>query len=129
MSGHTHKNLHQVDDMAPKFGFPPEMQARFAQRALGLERTGLTHFRLAPGFRIPFAHRHEEQEEVYVVVSGSARIKVDDEVVELSQWDAIRVSGDSLRNLQAGPDGAEIIAFGESATQDQTEFVQGWWSD
>jgi uncharacterized cupin superfamily protein len=115
--------------MAPRFGMPPEMESRFAKSALGLERVGLTHFRLAPGFRIPFAHRHEDQEEVYVVVGGSARIKVEDEVIDLDQWDAIRVSGDTLRNLEAGPDGAEIIAFGESATQDQSEMVPGWWSD
>jgi mannose-6-phosphate isomerase-like protein (cupin superfamily) len=129
VSSYTHKNLREVDNMAPRFGFPPEMQSRFAQRALGLERTGLTHFTLAPGFRLPFAHRHEDQEEVYVVVSGSARIKVEDDVIDLNHLDAIRVSGDTLRNLEAGPDGAEILAFGESATQEQTEFVQGWWSD
>jgi mannose-6-phosphate isomerase-like protein (cupin superfamily) len=57
------------------------MQARFAGQSLGLDRTGLTGFRLAPGFRIPFAHRHEDQEEVYVVHRGSARIKVGDDVL------------------------------------------------
>jgi uncharacterized cupin superfamily protein len=129
VTSYTQKNLREVEDMAPRFGFPPEMQARFAKRTLGLERVGVTHFRLEPRFRIPFAHRHEDQEEVYVVVSGSARIKVDDEVIDLSQWDAIRVSGDSFRNLEGGPEGAEILAFGEGATEDQTEFVQGWWSD
>jgi uncharacterized cupin superfamily protein len=129
LSAYTVKNLREVEDMAPRFGFPPEMQARFAKSSLDLERVGATHFRLEPGFRIPFAHRHENQEEVYVVVSGSARIKVEDEVIELHQWDAIRVSGDSFRNLAAGPEGAEILAFGEGASQDQTEFVQGWWSE
>jgi uncharacterized cupin superfamily protein len=115
--------------MAPQFGMPAEMQSRFAARPLGLERTGLTYFRLAPGFRIPFAHRHEDQEEVYVVIRGSARIKVGEDVLDLSELDAVRVAGDTLRNLEAGPDGAEVIAFGERASQEQSEMVQGWWSE
>ena len=100
MSDYTHKRLPDVDDMAPQFGMPAEMQARFAARPLGLERTGLTYFRLAPGFRIPFAHRHEDQEEVYVVIRGSARIKIGDDVLDLSELDAVRVPGDTLRNLE-----------------------------
>jgi mannose-6-phosphate isomerase-like protein (cupin superfamily) len=129
MSDYTHKRLPDVDDMAPQFGMPAEMQARFAARPLGLERTGLTYFRLAPGFRIPFAHRHEDQEEVYVVIRGSARIKIGDDVLDLSELDAVRVPGDTLRNLEAGPDGAEVIAFGERAGEEQSEMVQGWWSE
>ena len=129
MSDYTHKSLPDVDDMAPQFGMPAEMQVRFAGQPIGLERTGLTYFRLAPEFRIPFGHRHEDQEEVYVVIRGSARIKVGDDVLELSELDAVRVAGDTIRNLEAGPDGAEVIAFGERAGQDQSEMVQGWWSD
>jgi quercetin dioxygenase-like cupin family protein len=129
MAPYSRTNLKEVEDMAPKFGFPPEMQSRFARTPLELERTGVTHFTLAPNFRVPFAHRHENQEEVYVVVSGSARVKIGDEVLDLEQWDAVRVAGDELRNLEAGPDGAEVIAFGESATPDETEFVQGWWGN
>jgi mannose-6-phosphate isomerase-like protein (cupin superfamily) len=129
MSDYTHKSLPDVEDMAPQFGMPAEMQARFAGRPMGLERTGLTYFRLAPGFRIPFGHRHEDQEEVYVVIRGSARIKVGDDVLELSELDAVRVPGDTIRNLEAGPDGAEVIAFGERAGQEQSEMVQGWWDD
>jgi uncharacterized cupin superfamily protein len=129
MSDYTHKSLPDVDDMAPQFGMPAEMQSRFAARPLGLERTGLTYFRLAPGFRIPFAHRHEDQEEVYVVIRGSARIKVGEDVLDLSELDAVRVAGDTLRNLEAGPDGAEVIAFGERASQEQSQMAQGWWSE
>ena len=129
MSEYTHKSLPDVEDMAPQFGMPAEMQARFAGQPMGLERTGLTYFRLAPGFRIPFGHRHEDQEEVYVVIRGSARIKVGDDVLELSELDAVRVAGDTIRNLEGGPDGAEVIAFGERAGQEQSEMVQGWWSD
>ena len=129
MSDYTHKSLPDVEDMAPQFGMPAEMQARFAGKPMGLERTGLTYFRLGPGLRIPFGHRHEDQEEVYVVIRGSARIKVGDDVLDLNELDAVRVAGDTLRNLEGGPEGAEVIAFGERAGQDQSEMVQGWWGD
>jgi quercetin dioxygenase-like cupin family protein len=129
MSDYTHKSLPDVEDMAPQFGMPAEMQARFARQPMGLERTGLTYFRLGPGCRIPFGHRHEDQEEVYVVIRGSARIKVGDDVLDLSELDAVRVAGDTIRNLEAGPDGAEVIAFGERAGQEQSEMVPGWWSE
>ena len=129
MSGYTVVNLKEVEDQAPKFGYAPHLESRFARRALGLENSGISHFKLAPGFRIPFGHRHEDQEEVYVVIRGSARIKVGDDVLELGELDAVRVPGDTLRNLEAGPDGAEVIAFGERAGQDQSEMVQGWWGE
>jgi mannose-6-phosphate isomerase-like protein (cupin superfamily) len=129
VTGYTHKNLADVKDMAPEFGMPPEMQSRFAREPMGLERVGLTYFRLAPGFRIPFGHRHVDQEEVYVVIKGSARMKVGDDVVELGTLDAVRVPGDTLRNLEGGPDGAEVLAFGERAGEDQSEMVPGWWSN
>ena len=129
MAEYSRANLTEVENMAPQFGFPEEMQSRFAREALGLDRTGLSLFELAPTFRIPFGHKHEDQEEVYVVVEGSARIKVEDEVLDLELWDAVRVPGDALRNLEAGPDGAKIIAFGERAGQDASEFAQNWWTD
>jgi uncharacterized cupin superfamily protein len=129
LSDYTHISLPDIEDMAPQFGMPAEMQTRFAGQPLGLDRTGLTYFRLAPGFRIPFAHRHEDQEELYVVTRGSARIKVGDDVLELGELDAVRVPGDTMRNLEAGPDGAEVIAFGERAGEDQSEMVPGWWSE
>ena len=79
------QNLREVEDAAPKFDMPSEIHARFARGALDGETLGLTLFKLEPNFRIPFGHKHEEQEEVYVVVKGSGRVKVDDEVVELSR--------------------------------------------
>jgi len=73
MSGYTKANLREdVDDQAPKFGMPAEMQARFARTPLGGKTLGLSLFKLAPSFRIPFGHKHAEQEEVYVVVRGTA---------------------------------------------------------
>ena len=129
MSDYTKVNLKDVEDSAPKFNMPPGMQARFARSAIEGETLGLTHFTLAPNFRIPFGHKHPNQEEVYVLVAGSATIKVEDEVIELQQWDAIRLGRDTMRNMQAGPDGAEYIAFGAGTDPRDAEMAPGWWNE
>jgi uncharacterized cupin superfamily protein len=127
---YTIVNLKEVDDLAPRFGLAPNLESRFAKRALGLENLGLSYFRLAPGFRQPFGHRHGEQEEVYVVVSGSVRMKVDDEIVELSAWDAIRVPGAAARCPEGGPNGAELIVVGAPLVErSDTEMLDDWWTD
>ena len=84
--------------------------------------------KLAPDFRIPFGHKHEGQEEVYVVLRGSARIKVEDEIVEVGPWDAIRFDMDTMRAVEAGPDGVEYLAFGAGDDPQDAEMVQDWWS-
>jgi mannose-6-phosphate isomerase-like protein (cupin superfamily) len=130
MSGYTKKNLkEEVENQAPKFGLPAELEARFARTALGGETLGLSLMKLAPGFRIPFGHKHAGQEEVYVVVRGSARIKVEDEIVELAEWDAIRFDKDTMRAVEAGPAGVEYLAFGAGDDPADAEMVPDWWSD
>ncbi len=128
MSNYTVKNLKQVENMAEQFGMSEGLEARFARGPLELENFGISYQRLEPNFRIPFGHKHGEQEEAYVILSGSARLKLDDEIVELRQWDAIRVPGEVTRNFEGGPDGAEVLAIGAPAAKD-TEMLQGWWAD
>ena len=127
---YTKKNLRSdVENQAPKFQMPSELEAHFARTPLGGETLGLTLFTLEPNFRIPFGHKHEGQEEVYVVVRGSARVKVDDEIVELGEWDAIRFDNDAMRNVEAGPDGLEYLAFSAGDDPGDAEMAPGWWSD
>jgi mannose-6-phosphate isomerase-like protein (cupin superfamily) len=130
MANYTKTNLRdEVENQAPKFGMPSEMEARFARRALGGETLGLSLMKLAPNFRIPFGHKHSGQEEIYVVVRGSARIKVGDEIVEVAEWDAIRFDNDTMRNVEAGPGGVEYLAFGAGEDPRDAEMVPNWWSD
>ena len=130
MPGYTTKNLkEEVENSAPKFDMPAEMEARFARRAIEGKTLGLSHIKLAPNFRIPFGHKHEGQEEVYVIVRGSARIKVEDEIVELGEWDAIRFDTNTMRNVEAGPDGVEYLAFGAGDDPLDAEMAPGWWTD
>jgi uncharacterized cupin superfamily protein len=129
MSGYTKTNLRDVENQAPRFKMPPELEARFARAVLGGETVGLSLMKLAPGFRMPFGHKHTAQEEVYVVLRGSARIKVDDEIVELGELDAIRFDKDAMRNVEAGPDGVEYLAFGAGDDPRDAEMVADWWVD
>jgi mannose-6-phosphate isomerase-like protein (cupin superfamily) len=130
VAGHTIRNLKELDDSAVQFGTSPSMEARFAREELGTEQSGLSYQRLAPGFRQPFGHRHKQQEEVYVVLSGSGRIKLDDEIVELREWDTVRIPPATTRQLEAGPDGLEYLAFGApNVGSGDAEVVEGWWSD
>lgn len=129
MSEFTQVNLKQdVENASEKFGLAPNMEARFARSALGLEGGGFSYQRLAPNFRGPFGHRHERQEEVYVVVSGSGRIKVGEDVHDLSQWDAVRIPAQSARGFEAGPDGLELLAIGFGEGGD-AEIINEFWSD
>jgi mannose-6-phosphate isomerase-like protein (cupin superfamily) len=130
MADYTRINLKQdVEDMAPRFGLSPGLESRFARVPLGLEESGVSYFRIAPGFRMPFGHRHGRQEEVYVIVSGTARIKLEDEIVELREWDLVRVPAATTRALEGGPDGAEVLAFGAPSDGNKdVEQVPGWWT-
>ena len=128
MSGYTRKNLREVENAAPRFQMPSEMEARFARSPIGGETLGLSLMTLAPDFRIPFGHKHRSQEEVYVVVRGSGRVRVGDETVELSQWDAIRFDRDTMRAVEAGPEGIEYIAFGAGDDPQEAEMDPGFWT-
>jgi quinol monooxygenase YgiN/quercetin dioxygenase-like cupin family protein len=110
-AGYTHLNLEAVEDMAPRFGFGEQGEARFANRALGTVGTGVSHQRLRPGVRQAFGHRHEHAEEVVVVLRGSGRAKIDDEIRDLGQLDAIRLAPGSTRAFEAGADGLELLVF------------------
>jgi mannose-6-phosphate isomerase-like protein (cupin superfamily) len=128
MADYTKVNLKEdVDDQAPNFGLAPNLEARMARVPLELEHSGISYQRLAPNFRVPFGHKHKTQEEVYIVVSGSLRLKLGDDVKELGPWDAVRISKETMRGLEAGPEGAEVIAIGAPGGPGDAEVEQDWW--
>jgi quercetin dioxygenase-like cupin family protein len=110
MSSYTKLNLLELEDAVGDRA--PEIEGRFGRTKLGSRDVGVSHFRYAPGFRSPMAHRHREQEEAYVVVAGSGRVLLDGEVLELRQWDTVRVAPEVVRAFEAGPDGLDVIAVG-----------------
>lgn len=129
MAEYTTVNMKEVEDQAPKFGIAPDLEARFARVPLEAELIGISYQRLAPNFRIPWGHTHKTQEEIYLLVSGSARMKLGDDLVELKPWDAVRVHKDTMRSFEAGPEGAEMLAIGAPGGPGDAELEQNWWSD
>ena len=130
----TLRNLKDdLEDVGPNFGGAPDLEFRAATAALELEQSGLSYQRVPSGYRFPFGHTHKKQEEVYVVVRGSGRMKLDDEIVALAEWDAVRVPAGTWRGFEAGPDGLELLVFGapnlgENPRED-VEGQRGWWAD
>jgi quercetin dioxygenase-like cupin family protein len=127
--GYTVRNLKEIEDAAPAFGLSPDLEARFARKALDSKQVAVSYQRLLPNVRIPFGHTHAQQEEIYVVLSGSGNAKLSDETIELQQWDALRVDPETMRAIEAGPDGIEFIAVGGPiGDKNDAEMVNDWWS-
>jgi mannose-6-phosphate isomerase-like protein (cupin superfamily) len=124
---YTIKNLRASEDMAPKFGFDAVQEARFAARDLGAEETGLALMRVKPGQRQAFAHRHEQAEEIYVILSGTGRIKLDDEIRDVAPLDAIRIAPGVARAFEAGDEGIEYLAFGPHHEGDGEIMKEDFW--
>lgn len=123
---YTIKNLREVKDAAVDFGISESQEARFATADLAAEATGISHHVVHPGKRQAFGHRHDAAEEVYVVISGSGRMKLDEEIVEVAPLDAIRVAPAVTRAFESGPDGLQLLAFGPRHAGDG-EVIQDFW--
>jgi mannose-6-phosphate isomerase-like protein (cupin superfamily) len=127
-SAHTKINLAGLEDVAVANGFSHRWEARVARVPLEASETGAAHFRLLPGKRSPFAHRHARAEEIYVILSGGGVVKLDDEIVHVRPLDAIRVSPRVVRAFEAGPDGLEFLAFGPHYEGDGEAVDDPWVS-
>jgi quercetin dioxygenase-like cupin family protein len=125
-SGYTLVNLEDVEDMAKRFGLGEQGEARFANQALGTARTGVSHQRLRAGVRQAFGHRHRHAEEVFVILAGTGRLRIDDEITDVHPLDAIRIAPDSARAFEAGPDGLEFLVFGPHHTGDAVMDPNFW---
>ena len=128
VSDFSHTNLKDAQDSAAGRG--GDVEARFGRKHIDSEHLGVSYFRYGPNFRSPIGHRHREQEEAYVVVGGSGRIRLDDEILELRQWDVVRVAPHVVRAFEGGPEGLELIAIGADRPEGgDGELVKDFWSD
>jgi mannose-6-phosphate isomerase-like protein (cupin superfamily) len=130
----TLRNLKEdLEDVGSNFDGAPDLEFRLATKALELEQSGLSYQRIPPDYRFPYGHTHKEQEEMYVVVRGSGRMKLDDEIVEVKEWDVVRVPPGTWRGYEGGPEGLEILVFGApNLGEDPRGDVEGqrdWWAD
>jgi quercetin dioxygenase-like cupin family protein len=121
----TKKNFGRLRDKSPR---DAPMQWTMARDALGSPELGVSRFTYEPGARMPWGHRHREQEEAYVVVAGSGRAKLDHELVELATWDVLRVAPTVVRSFEAGPDGLDLICIGgRKPNGGDTERIPDFW--
>jgi mannose-6-phosphate isomerase-like protein (cupin superfamily) len=128
MSGYTVVNLKEIEDTAG--ARVPEIEGRFARSHLDSRDLGVSYFHYAPGYRARMGHHHREQEEAYVVIGGSGRAKLGDEIVELRRFDVLRVAPEVVRAFEAGADGLEVIAVGSARPEGgDGEMVADWWTD
>jgi mannose-6-phosphate isomerase-like protein (cupin superfamily) len=127
MADYTLINLDELENMAAKFG-KTGYEARFATKPLELQESGLGYQKLEPGHRLDFGHKHEVQEEVFIVLSGSGRAKLGEEIIEIKKMDAIRIPKDTMRGFQAGPDGMDLLIVGAPHTEKNDAILErGWW--
>jgi mannose-6-phosphate isomerase-like protein (cupin superfamily) len=123
---YTHKNIADVADSAPALGVADRQETRFASEDFDAEQTGFTHHSFRPGRRQAFGHRHQDAEEVYFVLAGSGRLKLDDDIVELRPRDVVRVGPAVIRAFEAGQEGLEVLAFGRRHAN-EGEIIDDWW--
>lgn len=129
MSSVKRVHLPDLEDAAPKSGLD-DLSFRGARDALGCEKSGLSLQSVAAGARQPFGHRHDEEEEIYLVLKGGGTLRAGTDEVELGPLDAVRVAPGVTRAIEAGPDGIEFVAFGSpGGGQGDGEMVPGWWGD
>ena len=121
------------EDVGSNFDGSPDLEFRLATKLLELEKGALGYQRIPPGYRFPFGHTHATQEELFVVVGGGGRFKLDDDIVDVKQWDAVRIPPGVWRGYEAGTDGLEILVFGAPNLGDDprgdVEGRRDWWAD
>jgi quercetin dioxygenase-like cupin family protein len=122
----TKTNFDDLRDVSPE---QVQIQWRFAREALGSPELGVSRFTYEPGARMPWGHRHRQQEEAYVVIGGSGRAKLGDEVIELRESDVLRVAPAVIRSFEAGPDGLDLICIGGRKPEGRdTERFEDFWT-
>lgn len=125
VSAWTKKNFRRLRDQSPP-GAP--MTWKLSRDAVRSRQVGVSRFTYQPGARMPFGHRHREQEEVYVVVAGAGRAKLDDDIIDLEPWDVLRVAPAVLRSFEGGKDGLDLVCVGgRKPSGGDTERVAGFW--
>ncbi len=121
-------NIDTAEDLAPKYGMDAHGEARFVRDDLGAKGVGMSYYRVKPGARPGFGHTHSDSEEMYLVLKGSGRMKVDDDFVDLAEHDVVYVAPGAMREWEAGDDGMDLVAFGQH-NQGDADMQPGWWTD
>jgi quercetin dioxygenase-like cupin family protein len=99
----------RFDEMEQAFGGV----FRRARAELGVTSFGMNVVSLEEGGFYPnHDHEHDGQEEVYVVLDGSAEFDIEGEKIDLEKGMAVRVAPDTKRHIAPGADGIRMLALG-----------------
>jgi mannose-6-phosphate isomerase-like protein (cupin superfamily) len=131
VAGYTVQQLKEVENQGVRFGLDEkDFEIRMARVPLNCEHCGISYERLGPGWRTPHGHNHKQQEEIFILVNGSARMRLGDDVVDLEPWTAVRIAPETMRALEGGPNGAEFLVVGAPNTgPGDADITPDWWSE
>jgi mannose-6-phosphate isomerase-like protein (cupin superfamily) len=130
MSDFTHVNFRDAPNSAAGSQVEEFLEFRQARKVIDSEHLGVSRFTVQPNYRPPFGHKHQVQEEVYVVTAGSGRFKIGDEIVDVEQGDVLRVAPTVMRAFESGPDGLELVVVGSDRPEEgDGDMTPGWWND
>jgi quercetin dioxygenase-like cupin family protein len=121
-----------MEDGTARTQLNPDVGERFLplRRQLGVSSFGMNQVVLEPGQRGRI-HRHEHQEEVYLVLDGTLTLLIEDEPTDLGEGELIRVAPGLRRQLvNLGPRRLVLLALGgagEHQGRDGEAFPS--WSD
>jgi mannose-6-phosphate isomerase-like protein (cupin superfamily) len=104
-------SIKRFEEMEPIFGGV----FRRARASLGVSSFGMQILEMPPNagdFYPNHDHQHDSQEEVYVILDGSADFDIEGEPVHVEADMALRVGPATKRKIKAGPQGVKILALG-----------------
>jgi len=128
MSDFTIVNADEVEDAYADSDVPGEFRA--LSKALGTEQVAVTLIRVPPhsDFEQGSGHRHEQQEELYIVGRGTLTMRFGDEVRELSAGSVVRVPPETVRSHRnLGDEPVELWAVSRRIENSDSEKVEDFW--
>ena len=100
--------------------------------ALGAEQVAVTLIRVPPrsDFEQGTGHRHDRQEEVYILTRGTLTMRFGDEIREVSAPAAVRVAPQTVRSHRnRGDEPVELWAVSQKIEESDSTKVEDFWED
>lgn len=93
----------------------------FINELVGLTGSEISFNAMPPKTVMPFYHRHTENEEVYIILSGYGEFQVDDEVIPVKEGSIVRMAPEAIRIWRNTSEEAELIFITVQAKADSMD--------